>query len=100
MLLTAARYGERVYVGVTDDMPGADTALRESSARGVMERAALRGGALEVAVRPCEGTTMTLRLAAALNTAAGSEDGLEAIRPDQGPPASPMIPSMEGNQLR
>jgi hypothetical protein len=32
--------------------------------RGLMERVALRGGTLDVDVRPAEGTTMTLRIAA------------------------------------
>jgi hypothetical protein len=64
LLLTAAAYGDRIYVGVTDDVPGADPAVRAGSVRSVMERAASRGGVLDVDVRPAEGTTMTLRLSA------------------------------------
>jgi hypothetical protein len=65
LLMTAAPHGDRVHVGITDDMPGADLAVRLGSLRGLMERVAMRGGALDVDVRPAEGTTMTLRLAAA-----------------------------------
>jgi hypothetical protein len=64
LLLTAAAYGDRIYVGVTDDVPGADPAVRAGSARSLMERIAMRGGALDIDVRPNEGTTMTLRLSA------------------------------------
>jgi len=67
LLLTAATHGNRIDVGITDDMPGADPAVRLGSVRGLIERAARRGGALEVNVRPAEGTTMTLRLAAAVD---------------------------------
>jgi hypothetical protein len=65
LLLTAATHGDRVHVSITDDLPGADPAVRLGSLRGLMEDVAMRGGALDVDVRPAEGTTMTLRLAAA-----------------------------------
>ena len=65
LLLTAVTFGDRICVGITDDMPGADQAVRMKSLRGLMERVAMRGGVLEVDVRPTEGTTMILRLAAA-----------------------------------
>ena len=65
LLLTAAKHGNRIDVDITDDMPGADRVVRLGSVRGLMERVASRGGTLEVDVRPAEGTTMTLRLAAA-----------------------------------
>ena len=65
LLLTAAIHGDRIHVGVTDDVPGADPALRVASVRGLMAHVALRGGSLDVDVRPAEGTTMTLRLASA-----------------------------------
>lgn len=65
LLMTAATHGDRIHVGVTDDMPGADLAVRQGSVRGLMERVAMRGGALDLNVRPDEGTTMVLRLAAA-----------------------------------
>jgi hypothetical protein len=66
MLLTADMFGDRVHVNITDDMPGADPAVRQGSVRGLTERVALCGGALDVKVRPAEGTTMTLCLAAAM----------------------------------
>jgi hypothetical protein len=74
LLLTAATHGDRIYVGVTDDRPGADPALRVASVRGLMERVALRGASLDIDVRPADGTTMTLRLASAPREAAESKD--------------------------
>ena len=44
LLLTAAPHGDRIHVGVTDDVPGADPAIRAAGVRGLMERVALRGG--------------------------------------------------------
>jgi hypothetical protein len=64
LLMTATTHGDLVHIGVTDDMPGADAALRQGSMRGLMGRVARRGGTLDVNVRPAEGTTMTLKLAA------------------------------------
>jgi hypothetical protein len=64
LLMTAATHGDFVHIGITDDMPGADPAVRQGSVRGLMERVALRGGAIDINVRVNEGTTMTLRLAA------------------------------------
>ncbi|HEY0182320.1 MAG TPA: hypothetical protein VGC09_05875 [Rhodopila sp.] len=78
LLLTAAPHGDRVHVGITDDIPGADLAVRLGKVRSLIERVALRGGSLEVDVRPAEGTTMTLRLAAATDEAA--TDGKEGPR--------------------
>jgi hypothetical protein len=80
LLLTATTRGDRVYVAVTDDMPNADPAVRLGSVRGLIERIALRGGALDVAVRPAEGTTMTLRLAAA--TTEEREDTMALLAPE------------------
>ena len=65
ILMTATARGDCIYVGVTDDMPGGDHALRLGSIRGLIQRVAARGGALDINVRPTEGTTLTLRLAAA-----------------------------------
>jgi hypothetical protein len=65
ILLTVATHGDHVEVCVTDDMPGTDPAVRMASVRGLMERVAMRGGALDVDVRSTEGTTMTLRLSRA-----------------------------------
>lgn len=65
ILLTATAHGDHVEIAVVDDMPGTDPAMRMGRVRGLMERVAMRGGALDVDVRPAEGTTMTLRLSAA-----------------------------------
>ncbi|WP_428490317.1 hypothetical protein [Rhodopila sp.] len=65
LLLTAAAHGSRIDVGIADDMPGADPTVRLERVRGLTARVARRGGTLEVNVRPAEGTTLTLRLAAA-----------------------------------
>jgi hypothetical protein len=64
LLVTAVAQGDRIDIGVTDDMPTADAALRQGQVRTLAERAAARGDALMVDVSPGEGTTMTLRLAA------------------------------------
>jgi hypothetical protein len=74
LLLTAATHGDRIYVGVTDDRPGADPALRMASVRDLMQRVALRGASLDIDVRPADGTTMTLRLASAPREAVESKD--------------------------
>ncbi len=66
LLLTASARGERIYVTFSDDVPNADLAVRQSQVRGLAERVALRGGVLDINVRACEGTTVTLRLAAAV----------------------------------
>jgi hypothetical protein len=93
LLLTATARGERIYVGVTDDVPGADPAVRARSVRSLTERVALRGGALDIDVRPAEGTTMTLRLSGV------GEDRQE--RTDWALPESSSIPVHAGvNQLR
>jgi hypothetical protein len=65
ILLTAAAHGGSVSISITDDIPNADQDLRRAGVRGLMQRVAMRGGALDVDVRPDEGTTMTLRLSAA-----------------------------------
>jgi signal transduction histidine kinase len=63
LLLTAAAHGDRVHVRVTDDLAGADPAVRAAGVRDLMQRVALRGGSLNIDVRPAEGTTLTLRFA-------------------------------------
>ncbi len=70
LLLTASARGDRIYVTFSDDVPNADLAVRQGQVRGVAERVALRGGALGVDTRANEGTTVTLRLAAAIDAAA------------------------------
>jgi hypothetical protein len=71
ILLTAAAHGERIYIGISDDIPGADADIRRAGVRGLMERIAMRGGMLDIDVRPTEGTTMTLRLSAVRTDKAG-----------------------------
>ncbi len=64
LLLTASLQGDHVEISTTDDVPGADREVRTSRVRGLMQQVSIRGGSLHVAVRPAEGTTITLRLAA------------------------------------
>jgi hypothetical protein len=64
-------------------MPGADAAVRRAGVRGLMERVAMRGGALDVDVRPAEGTTMTLRL-----PAVRAEAGTPVTEPVNSEPAT------------
>jgi signal transduction histidine kinase len=78
ILLTVARRGDHIDIAITDDMPGADADMRRAGVRSLMERVALRGGALDVDVRPAEGTTMTLRLAAVPN------EKRDRVRPGSG----------------
>jgi len=66
LLLTASVRGDRIYISLSDDKPGEDLATRQADARGLAERVALRGGALDLVVRPNDGTITTLRLAAAV----------------------------------
>jgi hypothetical protein len=94
LLLTAAPHGDHIHVGITDDVPGVDPAVRAARVRGLMERVALRGGSLDIDVRPADGTTMTLRFAAATEA---FQD-----RASEGPPepangaAPPLIPFVGG----
>lgn len=92
LLLTAAIHGDRIHIGVTDDVPGADPAIRAASMRGLMERVALRGGSLDIDVRPDEGTTMTLRLAAVTQDGADIKDRAQR-EPARGamPPSTPFM---------
>lgn len=80
LLLTAASAGDCIQVAITDDLPGADAANRLASVRGLMDRLARRGGALDVQVKPHEGTTMTVRLIAA-GTGATDNRSEASIRP-------------------
>jgi hypothetical protein len=82
LLLTAAPHGDHIHVGITDDVPGADPAIRAAGVRRLMERVALRGGSLEIDVRPAEGTTMILRIAAAIES---SQDRADK-HANEGPP--------------
>jgi hypothetical protein len=98
LLLTAAPHGDHIHVGITDDVPGADPAIRAAGVRGVMERVALRGGSLDIHVRPAEGTTMTLRFAAAIEAL----QDRASKHASEGPPgpasgrADPSIPFVGG----
>lgn len=92
LLWTAAARGDRIYISLSDDMPNADPAIRQSQVRNLTERIAMRGGALDINVRSDEGTTTTLRLAAAcepqLDAEPGAADAFKAHRP------------LDANQLR
>jgi hypothetical protein len=95
ILLTAAARGDRVAICLTDDVPNADPDLRRARLRSLMERVALRGGVLDVEVRPDEGTTMTLRLNAAsadIMDRAASEHPKDA--------ASPFMPLLSSGMSR
>jgi hypothetical protein len=92
LLLTAATHGERIYVSITDDMRSADPTLRAADVRGLMERVALLGGSLEVDVRPAEGTTMTLRLAMAV------EDRKDRALPEPVKGAAPPLASFSSRR--
>jgi signal transduction histidine kinase len=81
ILLTAAAHGGNVSISITDDVPNADQDLRRAGVRGLMERVAMRGGALDVDVLPDEGTTMTLRLSAASEDASPGESTIAAAFP-------------------
>jgi hypothetical protein len=73
LLLAAWAQGDRIHIAVTDDMPTANLAHRQGLVRTLTERAATRGCGLLVEVRPGEGATMTLRLAAASDVAAADQ---------------------------
>jgi signal transduction histidine kinase len=101
LLLTVGRHGDRIQVGVTDDAPGADPAIRAAGVRGLMERVALRGGTLDIGARPAEGTTMTLRFAAATQEEAGITDlGLPAPPKGTTPGATPAFIASAGTAVR
>jgi hypothetical protein len=60
-----------------------------------MERVAMRGGALDVDVRPAEGTTMTLRLGAV------SEDRQDRALPESAKETTPpLIPIVSFDMTR
>jgi hypothetical protein len=95
ILLTAAARGERVAICITDDVPNADPDLRRAGLRSLMERAALRGGLLDVEVRPDEGTTMTLRL----NVASADIQERQAPEPTKGVSSS-FMPQFSSGMTR
>lgn len=82
ILVTAALYGERIYIAVSDGRPQADVAVRQRVLRALTERVALAGASLDLDIRPDEGTTMVLRIAALAND---WQDGIHrtprAVRP-------------------
>ena len=92
LLLTAAARGDRVYISLSDDMPNADPAIRQSQVRNLAESVAMRGGALDINVRPDEGTTTTVRLAAAFEPLADAD-------PDKADTLKSHMP-LGANQLR
>jgi hypothetical protein len=95
ILLTAAPHGGRVSICITDDVPNADLDVRRAGVRGLMERVAMRGGALDVDVRPSEGTTMTLRLSSV------TEDCKDRAQPEPArAAASPLTPVVSSGMSR
>lgn len=73
LLLTAGRSGGRVEIMLSDDQPACGISLRQSQARGLAQRLALYGGALDVVARPDLGTSMTMKLIAAADQPAVAE---------------------------
>lgn len=65
LLLTAVTRGGQIAVVLSDETADSDEAELRGMFRGLAERVALRGGALDVAAEAGQGTTVTLRLAAA-----------------------------------
>jgi hypothetical protein len=103
VLLAAVTQGDRVVISITDDMPNADADVRRACVRGLMERVALRGGSLDVDVRPKEGTTMTLRLAAAREESGGhgsTESVMGPIVYSSCTGGTPMIPAISFGMSR
>jgi hypothetical protein len=66
ILVTGARHGDRVHIGITDDRAGANAASQSENLETLTGRVALLGGSLDIDVHSTEGTTMTLRLAMAV----------------------------------
>ena len=93
ILLAAAANGDRIHVSISDDMPGADAEVRKAGVRGIMQRVALRGGALDLDVRPSEGTTMTMRLAAVSEARQGNHQADVALPALVDDTLSPMLSS-------
>ena len=73
LLLTASMRGDTIEISAIDDVPAANRELREASVRGLMQRVSIRGGSLHVEVQSDQGTTMTLRLAAATDRRASRD---------------------------
>jgi len=84
VLVTAMRLGGHITLMVTDDRAGDDASRRESKLRSCAEMIALRGGSLAVEARPGAGTSIILRLTAALDRPANDAADLAA---DQWEPA-------------
>jgi glucose-6-phosphate-specific signal transduction histidine kinase len=79
LLFTAYRHAGRIDITLSDDGMATDAALRLSQVRDLEQRVALLGGSLAVVTLARHGTTMTLRLAGALNrTSAATEPATEA----------------------
>jgi hypothetical protein len=95
ILVTVVETGEHVAISVTDDIPNADVDVRRAGVRGLMERVALRGGLLDVTARPDEGTTITLRLGAAVE----DREGQALSQPAKGLTA-PLIPEISYGMSR
>ena len=90
LLLTTAARGEHVAISITDDVPGANPDVRRAGMRALIERVAMRGGALDVDVRPNEGTTTTLRFAAARDRRSRPRPDEPSADAEPAPPAMPI----------
>ena len=62
VLVTAATLGRQLHIRITDDGPGTDQGVRETSMRQTEALIALQGGSIAVEARPGRGTTVTMRL--------------------------------------
>jgi hypothetical protein len=65
-LFTASRHAGRVDISLSDDCATDNAGLRRSQARTLAQQVALQGGSLEIVNLPGQGTTMTIRLACAV----------------------------------
>jgi hypothetical protein len=62
VLLSAARFGGRVEIAVTDDGAGTEAEMRQAALREAGQLVALHGGSIHIDARPGEGTTVLVRL--------------------------------------
>jgi signal transduction histidine kinase len=60
VLVTATMSGTQVCIRITDDGPGTDQQVRETSMRRIEASLAVQGGSILVEARPGRGTTVTI----------------------------------------
>lgn len=80
-LFTASQHAGRIDITLSDDARTDDLALRRSQCRALEQRVAMLGGSLEVAIMDRQGTSMTLRLAGALNRPALATEPRPEVAP-------------------